>query len=177
MTLYDATTAEPIGPATPEQAEASLAEGSETGIILIDRDGNVVTPGTYDALETGTRKAYVSAEHQGRPLTSAQLGLLKTYGTGNPVIWDAASFDIIVRQLMDLGLVQPAGPVSPRACTITAQGQEVLEKAGLLAHRVTEVAEGTINPRYRCTCGWEITTHYDKAQPAIERHLATQARA
>jgi hypothetical protein len=71
------------------------------------------------------------ASYQGRALTSDELSLLKTYRTGNPVIWDAASFDIIVRQLMDLGLLQPAGPVSPRACVITDQGREVLERAGL----------------------------------------------
>ena len=39
--LMDAETAEPIGPASVEQVKASLRAG-DTGIILIDADGDVV---------------------------------------------------------------------------------------------------------------------------------------
>ena len=47
-TLYDADTAEPIGPATPEQVAASDAAGDE-GIILVDGDSDVVAPGGFGA--------------------------------------------------------------------------------------------------------------------------------
>jgi uncharacterized protein YuzE len=60
MTLYDADTDNPIGPATPEQVAASYADdNTDNGAILIDRDGNVIGPDTWDAQETGTRKVYV----------------------------------------------------------------------------------------------------------------------
>ena len=57
-TLHDADTADKIGPATVEQTEASLAAG-DTGVILIDADGDVIEPGTWAAQQPGTRKVYV----------------------------------------------------------------------------------------------------------------------
>jgi hypothetical protein len=59
-------------------------------------------------------------------LTPEQLDLLKTYRTGNPVIWDAASLFTIVGQLMNMGLLKPAGAISPRGCVITDKGRQVL---------------------------------------------------
>ena len=40
--LYDADTAELIGPATPAQIAASLAADEEGGLIHIDADGDVI---------------------------------------------------------------------------------------------------------------------------------------
>lgn len=57
-TLYDADTAEPIGPATGAQASASLA-AEPTGIILIDADGDPVAEGSWGARQPGTRAVYV----------------------------------------------------------------------------------------------------------------------
>lgn len=59
-------------------------------------------------------------------LTPEQLDLLKTYRTGKPVIWDAASLFTIVGQLLNMKLLEPAGPVSPRGCVITDKGRQVL---------------------------------------------------
>lgn len=56
--LFDADTAEKIGPATPEQTEASFAAGY-TGIILVDVDGDVVIDGTWSAQQPGVRSVYV----------------------------------------------------------------------------------------------------------------------
>lgn len=57
--LCDASTAEVIGVATQEQVDASLAAG-ETGIILIDADGDVVEQGSWGARQPGVRSVYVS---------------------------------------------------------------------------------------------------------------------
>jgi hypothetical protein len=60
MTLYDADTDNPIGPATREQAAASYADDNDdNGAILIDAQGNVVRPGTWDADQPEVRKVYV----------------------------------------------------------------------------------------------------------------------
>ena len=57
--LFDANTADKIGPATPEQIEASLAAG-DTGTILVDADGNVVADGSWEHQQPGVRTAYVA---------------------------------------------------------------------------------------------------------------------
>lgn len=58
--LMDAETAESIGPATPDQIVASDDAG-DTGIILIDGDGDVIGP--WEEFEPGTvqpvRRVYV----------------------------------------------------------------------------------------------------------------------
>lgn len=58
--LYDADTAEPIGPATTEQHEASdrSDEKGEHGVILIEAEGNVCPAGSWDAQQPGTRRVY-----------------------------------------------------------------------------------------------------------------------
>ena len=59
-TLYDADTAEPIGPATVEQVTASAAAG-DTGIVLVDLDdGSVVGDGTWRAQQPTVRRCYTS---------------------------------------------------------------------------------------------------------------------
>jgi len=55
--LYDADTNDRIAPATDDQIEASAAAG-ETGIILVDSDGTVLTPGTWAAEQPGVRHVY-----------------------------------------------------------------------------------------------------------------------
>jgi hypothetical protein len=57
--LHDYNTGDKISPATPEQIEASLAAG-DTGIILVDADGNVVAKGSWEAQQSGVRTAYVA---------------------------------------------------------------------------------------------------------------------
>lgn len=61
-TLYDADTAELIGPATPAQIEASTEadDAGQCGIILVDADGDPIDPSSWDARQPGTRKAYVA---------------------------------------------------------------------------------------------------------------------
>lgn len=56
--LFDADTADKIGPATAEQISASLAAG-DTGVILVDIEGNVIADGSWDARQAGVRKVYV----------------------------------------------------------------------------------------------------------------------
>ena len=59
-TLMDADTAEPIGPATPEQIEASdeaAAKDGGAGIILVATDGQVISP-TDATLYQGARRCY-----------------------------------------------------------------------------------------------------------------------
>ena len=60
-TLMDDRTSDPIGPATAEQVEASLAsdERGEYGLILIDAAGVVVYDGTWEAQQPGVRTVYV----------------------------------------------------------------------------------------------------------------------
>ena len=58
-TLFNADTTDEIGPATAAQIEASLAAG-DTGLILIDADGNVIHEGSWEAQQPGARKAYVA---------------------------------------------------------------------------------------------------------------------
>lgn len=58
-TLHDYLTGERLGTATPAQVEASLAADDE-GVIMIDADGNVITPGTWAAQQPGTRSVYVA---------------------------------------------------------------------------------------------------------------------
>jgi hypothetical protein len=57
--LMDADTGDKIGAATPAQIEASLAAG-DTGIILIDADGDVVDDGTWAAQQPGVRRVWVA---------------------------------------------------------------------------------------------------------------------
>ncbi len=59
--LYDADTAERIGPATAAQVEASdLAAQRDggAGVILIDADGDVCPVGSWDAQQPGVRRVY-----------------------------------------------------------------------------------------------------------------------
>ena len=57
--LIDAETNEILGPATPEQVDASLDAG-ETGIIEIDADGDVVHCGyVEEAYRRPFRRVYV----------------------------------------------------------------------------------------------------------------------
>jgi hypothetical protein len=56
--LFDAETSREIGPATYRQSQASATAG-DTGIILIDADGDVVIDGTWEAQQPGVRKVYV----------------------------------------------------------------------------------------------------------------------
>lgn len=58
-TLMDAETDELIGPATPAQIEASLAAG-DTGMILIDADGDVIEQSSWDADQPGVRTVWVA---------------------------------------------------------------------------------------------------------------------
>lgn len=58
LVLCDADTGECVGPATVAQAQASLAAG-ETGFILVDSDGDVITSDSWAAQQSGTRKVYV----------------------------------------------------------------------------------------------------------------------
>lgn len=57
-TLHDSDTGELIGTATPAQIDASDAAG-DTGHILVDADGDVVTVGTWAAQQSGVRRVYV----------------------------------------------------------------------------------------------------------------------
>lgn len=57
--LFDGDTTDEIGPATAAQIEASLAAG-DTGLILIDGDGDVVEDGTWAAQQPGVRKVFVA---------------------------------------------------------------------------------------------------------------------
>jgi len=57
-TLYDADTAELIGPATAEQVEASNEAADYHGVILIDADDDPVPEGTWDAEQPGVRHVY-----------------------------------------------------------------------------------------------------------------------
>jgi hypothetical protein len=57
--LRTADTDEVIGEATPAQIEASLAAG-DTGIILIDADGDVIDDGTWAAQQPGVRRVWVA---------------------------------------------------------------------------------------------------------------------
>jgi hypothetical protein len=59
--LYDANTAEPIGPATPEQVaacDAAALENDGSGVFLIDADGDPVADGSWDAAQPGVRRVY-----------------------------------------------------------------------------------------------------------------------
>lgn len=56
-TLYDALTADPIGPATAAQVEASDAAG-DTGVFIVDADGDPVACGSWAASQPGTRQVY-----------------------------------------------------------------------------------------------------------------------
>jgi hypothetical protein len=58
--LIDTETHETIT-TTPsrEVIEASLAEPTGTGTVLVDSDGDVVRDGTWDAQQPGVRRAYV----------------------------------------------------------------------------------------------------------------------
>ena len=58
-TIHDSDTGEMIGDATVDQIDASDLAG-DTGHILIDADGDVVTAGTWAAQQSGVRRAYVS---------------------------------------------------------------------------------------------------------------------
>lgn len=59
-TLYDAGTDEDLGPATFEQVDASYHEDTGTGIILVDGEGFVLQPGSWDDGQPGVRRVYVS---------------------------------------------------------------------------------------------------------------------
>lgn len=58
-TLVDVDTCESLGVATAEQATASYEAGSN-GLILIDADGDVVTDGSWEAMQPGVRAVYVT---------------------------------------------------------------------------------------------------------------------
>ena len=58
-TIHDSDTGEMIGDATVDQIDASDLAG-DTGHILIDADGDVVSPGTWAAQQSGVRRVYVS---------------------------------------------------------------------------------------------------------------------
>jgi hypothetical protein len=63
-TLYDADTAEPIGPATPEQRAAGDATGGG-GTFRVYGTGNVVPPGQdYSSLPQPVRRVYVLSEEE-----------------------------------------------------------------------------------------------------------------
>lgn len=64
-TLHDSDTDELIGTATPAQIDASDAAG-DTGHILIDTDGDVVSPGTWAAQQPGVRRVWVSTAPIGK---------------------------------------------------------------------------------------------------------------
>ena len=55
--LYDADTADCLGVATDDQIEASDNAG-DTGIFLVDADGDVVSAGSWDAQQPGVRRVY-----------------------------------------------------------------------------------------------------------------------
>lgn len=57
--LYAADTAELIEIATPAQVEASALAG-ETGIILVDADGEPIAESSWDAQQPGVRKVYAA---------------------------------------------------------------------------------------------------------------------
>jgi hypothetical protein len=58
--LHDGDTGADLGAATPAQIVASLAD-EPYGIILVDADGDVVSPGTWAAQQPGVRSVYVTA--------------------------------------------------------------------------------------------------------------------
>lgn len=60
--LFDAETGDLIGHATVDQVSATIDDAGDTGIILIDADGDVVTPGGWAAQQPGVRRVYVSGD-------------------------------------------------------------------------------------------------------------------
>jgi hypothetical protein len=57
--LHDSDTGDRIGCATVDQIDASYRAG-DTGEILIDTDGDVVSSGSWAAQQPGVRKVYVA---------------------------------------------------------------------------------------------------------------------
>lgn len=59
--LYDAETGEDLGVATPAQSAASeraMVYDSGRGHILVDSDGNVIEPSSWDAQQAGVRTVF-----------------------------------------------------------------------------------------------------------------------
>lgn len=101
-TLHDSDTGELIGTATPAQIDASDGAG-DTGHILIDADGDVVTVGTWAAQQPGVHRVYVGVA---APL--ARHTATVTTDAGNTAIVDIASH--ATNELAGIGPVEGSIP-------------------------------------------------------------------